>query len=94
MIDTEGAIFVRGAVVGAILSAIITSLLIVTLTWRNKLMATNEKIQMLYDMTQRYKEAAEQETDLDKMEALYKKAIEFYGERVSYQREVWDEGND
>ena len=57
-------------------------------------MASNEKIQMLYDMTQRYKEAAEQETDLDKMEALYKKAIEFYGERVSYQRVVWDEGND
>ena len=57
-------------------------------------MASNEKIQMLYDMTQRYTEAAEQETDLEKMEALYKKAIEIYGERVSYQREVWDSGND
>ena len=57
-------------------------------------MASNEKIQMLYNMTQRYKEAAEQETDLDKMEALYKKAIELYEERVSYQREVWDSGND
>ena len=31
MIDTEGAIFVRGAVVGAIFSAVITSLLILTL---------------------------------------------------------------
>ena len=31
MIDTEGAIFLRGAVVGAILSACITSLLILTL---------------------------------------------------------------
>ena len=57
-------------------------------------MASNEKIQMLYDMTQRYKEAAEQETDLDKMETLYKKSIELYEERVSYQREVWDSGND
>ena len=57
-------------------------------------MASNEKIQMLYDMTQRYKEAAEQETDLDKMETLYKKAIELYEERVSYQSEVWDSGND
>ena len=57
-------------------------------------MASNEKIQMLYDMTQRYKEAAEQETDLDKMEEYYKKAIEIFGERVIYQREVWDEGND
>ena len=57
-------------------------------------MASNEKIQMLYDMTQRYKEAAEQETDLDKMETLYKKAIELYEERVSYQREVWDSGDD
>ena len=57
-------------------------------------MASNEKIQMLYDMTQRYKEAAEQETDLDKMEELYNKAIEIYTERVNYQREVWDSGND
>ena len=57
-------------------------------------MASNEKIKMLYDMTQRYKEAAEQETDLDKMEALYNKAIEIYTERVNYQREVWDSGND
>ena len=56
-------------------------------------MASNEKIQMLYDMTQRYKEAAEQETDLDKMEALYKKAIEIFGERVAYQKEVWDAGD-
>ena len=94
MIDTEGAIFVRGAVVGAIFSAVITSLLILTLIWRNKSMASNEKIQMLYDMTQRYKEAAEQETDLDKMEEYYKKAIEIYSERVAYQREVWDSGND
>ena len=49
-------------------------------------MASNEKIQMLYDMTQRYKEAAEQETDLDKMEEYYKKAIEIYSERVAYQK--------
>jgi hypothetical protein len=32
MIDIEGAIFLRGVVVGAILSAIITALLILTLT--------------------------------------------------------------
>lgn len=32
MIDTESAIFLRGVVVGAILSAIITALLILTLT--------------------------------------------------------------
>lgn len=43
---------------------------------------------MLYDMTQRYKEAAEQETDLDKMEKYYKKAIEIFGERVAYQKEI------
>ena len=48
---------------------------------------------MLCDMTHRYKEAAEQETDLDKMEEYYKKAIEIFGERVAYQKEVWDAGD-
>jgi hypothetical protein len=56
-------------------------------------MSSNEKIQMLCDMTHRYKEAAEQETDLDKMEEYYKKAIEIFGERVAYQKEVWDAGD-
>ena len=57
-------------------------------------MASNIKVQMLYDMSMRYKEAAELETDLDKMAKYYEKAIEVYGDLVKYQREVWDEGND
>ena len=41
-------------------------------------MASNCKIQMLYDMSMRYKNAAEIEDDLDKMQELYEKAIEIY----------------
>ncbi len=56
-------------------------------------MASNCKIQMLYDMSMRYKNEAEIEDDLDKMEELYEKAIEIYDRYTKATEENWDAGN-
>jgi len=50
-------------------------------------MASNCKFQMLYDMSMRYKKAAEEETDLDKMSELYEKAIEIYDRYIKTTKE-------
>tara|TARA_R110000851_G_scaffold112331_1_gene236430 strand:+ start:145 stop:336 length:192 start_codon:yes stop_codon:yes gene_type:complete len=52
-----------------------------------KTMASNCKFQMLYDMSMRYKKAAEEETDLDKMSELYEKAIEIYDRYIKTTKE-------
>jgi len=50
-------------------------------------MASNCKFQMLYDMLMRYKKAAEEETDLDKMAELYEIAIEIYDRYIQTTKE-------